>query len=91
MDGEEAAFYDAISAALFGYLSDKLIIDLSDLNRERIEDELRGRNVTESIQSELKKALDECEMVRFAPGVVRSREDMLTATTQIIETLEDEL
>lgn len=91
MDDEDAGFFEAISDALFGYLSDKLIIDLSDLNRERIEDELRTRGVSDHVQSELKKALDECEMVRFAPGVVRSPQEMLAATSEIIETLEDEL
>jgi hypothetical protein len=61
------------------------------LNRERIEDELRSRGVSDALQQELKKALDECEMVRFAPGVVRGKQEMLDASVKIIEALEDEL
>jgi len=89
--GEDAAFYEAISSALFGYISDKLAIPRNALNRERIEEELRTRAVTDPVQSNLKKALDECEMVRFAPGVVRGKQEMLDASANIIEALEDEL
>ncbi|NQV53249.1 MAG: protein BatD [Flavobacteriales bacterium] len=89
--GEDAAFYEAISSALFGYISDKLAIPRSALNRERIEEELRARAVADVVQSDLKKALDECEMVRFAPGIVRGKQEMLNASANIIEALEDEL
>ncbi len=91
LSGDDGAFYEAISSALFGYIADKLAIPRSDLNRERIEDELRSRGVSDALQQELKKALDECEMVRFAPGVVRGKQEMLDASVKIIEALEDEL
>ena len=89
--GDNEPFYDAISIALFGYISDKLVIPFSELNREKIEETLRSKNVSADTQEKLKKALDECEMVRFAPGIVRGKEDMLAASKQIIEELEDEL
>lgn len=91
LSNEDAAFYEAISAALFGYLSDKLGIQRSELNRERIEVSLKESGVSEAVQEDLKKALDECEMVRFAPGVVRGKEEMLMASASIIEALENEL
>ncbi len=88
---ENEPFYNAISLALFGYISDKLVIPISELNREKIEEALRARGIAQHTQDKLKKALDECEMVRFAPGVVRGKEEMLAASKQIIEALEDEL
>lgn len=84
-------FYDAIAKALYGYLSDKLEIDQSDLNRERVDEELKAKQVSEDLRSELKKALDECDMVRFAPGVVRGKDEMLASSKNIIERLEDEV
>ena len=91
LNGENEPFYDAISLALFGYISDKLVIPFSELNREKIEETLRSKQVSPDTQNKLKKALDECEMVRFAPGIIRGKEEMLSASKQIIEELEDEL
>jgi hypothetical protein len=91
LNGENEPFYEAISVALFGYISDKLVIPFSELNREKIDETLRAKNVSADTLQKLKKALDECEMVRFAPGVVRGKEEMLSASKQIIEELEDEL
>lgn len=89
--GENNAFYEAISKALFGYLSDKLSLPLSELNREKIESELKAKNVNETLVTQLSKALDECEMVRFAPGIVRGKDEMLATSKEIIEKLENEL
>jgi len=91
INDKNEAFYEAISKALFGYLSDKLSINLAELNRENIESELKAKNVSQVLIAQLTKALDECDMVRFAPGVVRGKEEMLAASKEIIEKLEDEL
>lgn len=89
--GDNEAFYEAISKALFGYLSDKLSLPLSELNREKIELVLGQKNINTLLISELSKALDECEMVRFAPGIVRGKDEMLASSKEIIEKLENEL
>ncbi|MEX2597928.1 MAG: BatD family protein [Salibacteraceae bacterium] len=91
INGNDAEFYDEISTALFGYVSDKLTIPTSELNREIIQETLHSKGVSDSLLTRLNKALDECEMIRFAPGIVRSKEEMLTATTEIIESLEHEV
>lgn len=89
--GENEAFYEAISKALFGYLSDKLSIPISELNREKIESELIDKGIDTALISQLSIALDECEMVRFAPGIVRGKDEMLASSKEIIEKLENEL
>jgi hypothetical protein len=91
MDASNEVFFEEISVALFGYLSDKLGIPTSSLNREQIESTLCTKAVSEDTLTTLNKALDECEMVRFAPGVVRSKQEMLAASESIIQSLEDEL
>lgn len=84
-------FYEAIAKALFGYISDKLSIPRSNLNRENIAQELANRGIQNELISELTKALDECEMVRFAPGIVRGKQEMLQSSKEIIEKIENEL
>ncbi len=91
LDASNEVFFDEISAALYGYLGNKLGIPTSSLNREQIEAELRAKEVSDETLSALNKALDECDMVRFAPGVVRSKQEILTASASIINALEDEL
>lgn len=88
---DDVAFFDAISSALFGYLSDKLQIAVGDLNRDVIEQALAEASVGDTLRLELKKMLDECDMVRFAPGVVRSKAEMLSSSEKLIESLEDVL
>lgn len=87
----EAGFYEAIAKALFGYLSSKLNLPLSSLDRENIVQELTNRGVSNDLIQDLTKALDECEMVRFAPGIVRGKEEMLSSSKEIIEKIEHEL
>lgn len=90
LNASDQLFYEEIFKALFGYLSDKFGIPVSELNRENIKLQLQTRQTPESLISDLFIALDECEMARFAPGVTRSKDEMLTLSTDIIEKLENE-
>lgn len=66
--GKSSAFYDEVLRALWGYVSDKLSIHVSELSRENISERLALRNVdTETIASFI-EAIDECEFERYAPG-----------------------
>lgn len=91
MHESDMAFYEEIYKALYGYLSDKFAIPVSELNREAIDRILMERQVPEDVSTELRKTLDECEMARFAPGVVRGKDEILNASTHIIEKLENEV
>lgn len=61
-------FYSELSLALFGYLEDKLHIPKADFTIELAQDELRNRNVDESLVSRVKLSAEKSEFVRFAPG-----------------------
>ncbi len=67
-------FYTEISAALFGYLEDKLSIPKSEFTLDRAVDELNKRKVENSIVERLSKNIEKCEFIRFAPGA--GKEDM---------------
>ncbi|MCQ2066529.1 MAG: BatD family protein [Bacteroidaceae bacterium] len=68
-------FYDETLRALCGYVSDKLSIPVADLSKDNIASELRGKNVDESIISELTKLISDCEFARYAPGDDNGRMD----------------
>ncbi|MDK2908457.1 MAG: hypothetical protein PWR20_24 [Bacteroidales bacterium] len=82
---EENAFYNEISAALWGYIADKFNIPLADLSMENIESKLISRNVnTETIKAFI-ETLNNCEFARFAPG--NKTENMEQVYNQALETI----
>lgn len=65
--GRKAAFYEAVSRGMYGYLADRFNISNADLNKEAIEATLRGKNVPEALLRQVLSVLNDCEMARYAP------------------------
>jgi hypothetical protein len=61
-------FYDEMLKATWGYLSDKLIIPVSALNRDNIESELIKYGAAEEVVKTFHEILDTCEFARYAPA-----------------------
>ncbi len=60
--GDNDKFYEEMLHALWGYLSDKLSIPLSQLNRQNIVERLSEKEYSEETISSIVNVLDECEM-----------------------------
>ena len=67
-ENKKNEFYDEVLKALWGYISDKLSIPVSQLSKDNIEAELTKHGVVEDITKTFIGALDECEFARYAPG-----------------------
>ena len=67
-ENKKNEFYDEVLKALWGYISDKLSIPVSQLSKDNIEAELTKHGVAEDITKTFIGALDECEFARYAPG-----------------------
>lgn len=67
-NGEIDQFYDEILKALWGYLSDKLNIPVSDLTRTNAISVLKQEGIGDEILNNLTKILDTCEFARYAPA-----------------------
>src|SRR5664280_294696 len=65
---ETDQFYDEILKAIWGYLSDKLNIPVSDLTRNNAISSLQEQGIDDEIIQSLSKILDACEFERFAPS-----------------------
>lgn len=63
-------FFDALMRAFWGYLSDKLTLPLSELNRDNAKTTLTRFNVDDATIDEFIALIDTCEMARFAPSAV---------------------
>jgi len=66
--GETDRFYEEILKALWGYLSDKLSIPVSDLTRNNAISALKERGIAEEKINSLTEILDKCEYARYAPA-----------------------
>lgn len=91
-ENKKDEFYDEVLKALWGYVSDKLSIPVSMLNKENIENKLTERGVSKDVTASFLKLLDECEFARFAPGDPAQAMDMVnTSAMNIITKIENEI
>lgn len=70
-------FYEEFSQAVWGYISDKLNIPLSQLSMDSVREIMTNRNVPEDIVNEFVDLLNTCEFARFAPGDANKKMDDL--------------
>lgn len=84
------AFYAAIEQAAWTYLSDRLSIPTADLNKENIASILRQKGVSDTRISEVMNVLSTAEFARYAPSTDHAMDDLFTATTNLINNLENE-
>lgn len=62
---KKEAFYQALSAALWGYFSDKLSIPQSKMSKDTITEELQNRAVDSSLQKQVLDMMNRAEMARY--------------------------
>ena len=83
-------FYEEILKAVWGYLSDKLSIPVSDLNRTNAISSLQEWGVDEEKINNLAKILDACEFARFAPSSSGTEAATIyEGTSQFIKSVEN--
>lgn len=67
-DKNNNQFYEEISRALWGYMSDKYHIPTAQLSIESIEAKLEEKGISKEIIQQFIDTLSQCEYARFAPG-----------------------
>lgn len=89
---DKAGFYDEVLKAVWGYLSDKLIMPVSELSKENIAAELAARQVSEASIKECTALLGDCEFARYAPTLSGiSVEKIYDRTAELMNKLENEI
>ena len=67
---EVERFYEEVSKALWGFLSDKLSIPGAELSRSAAEEAMRARGIDGETIEAFGRLIDTCEMARYAPSAV---------------------
>jgi len=65
---KDKEFFDEIFKALWGYLSNKMNIPVSELSKDNVRNKLKEKNIPGEIIDEFINTLDHCEYARFSPG-----------------------
>ncbi|MFN3557136.1 MAG: BatD family protein [Bacteroidales bacterium] len=89
---QENEFYDEIFRALWGYLSDKLSIPVSILNKETVSGAFKSQKVPQELSDSFLETLNQCEFARFAPGQKEDKmAEIYSKALQTIVTIEKDL
>lgn len=90
--GNKERFYEEVFRALYGYLSDKLNIPVSDLSKESISAALTAKSVSTDTISKVIETLDTCEFARYAPSAVSGDlQKIYSDSVSLITQLEEEI
>lgn len=89
--GNKAAFYDETLKALWGYMSDKLLIPVSGLSKESIRTELLSRSIDESDVEALLSLIEECEQAQYSPAATTSMDGVYNNTLDMIGKFESKV
>ena len=64
---DRSGFYAEMLNALWGYMSDKLSIPVSELSKDNINAELEQYGINEQLRKESMELIDKCEFAQYAP------------------------
>lgn len=91
-ENNDTLFYEEIAKSLWGYLSDKLMIPVAELNKDKALEKLKNTSIPDEIINETAQLIDTCEYIRYAPSAFSSnKEELYNQTANIIKKLESNL
>jgi len=91
-NNDKDKFYNEISQAMWGYLSDKFSIPIAELSMESVNQSLQSKNVDYQTAQQLINILNNCEFARFAPESENiNMKKIYNEAIEIIKKIENEL
>ena len=88
--GDKNKFYAEVLTALWGYLSDKIQIPISELNKENISAELTNYGATDEVIAAVIEVLNNCEFAQYAPELSgNDMESIYSAAADAMDKLEN--
>ena len=86
--GDRTSFYEEVSKALWGYISDKMNMQGAELSRDNVQGKLAEQNVPQENIDLLLTVIDKCEYARYAPdsgkeGMEEMYNEAITAISRL--------
>jgi len=91
-EADDKAFYNEIVRSVWGYLADKFNISSADLSKERFNQIMQEKGLSNDLIKETTTLISTCEMAIYAPqSIAESKQSVLSKTELLIESLEKEI
>lgn len=86
-EGDTKEIYNTLHKALFGFLSDKFHLPEAGMSDEELMEHVRSSTIDEQQQAQIRKILDKCATISFAPTGDRTdfRSDIMKTEKLIME------
>lgn len=92
MEESDQRFYEELVRAIWGYLSDKLGMNMADLSSSSVREQLEARGVDEQTEEELSALIADCEYARYAPDAGDTqRSDLYARALRALEAVDASL
>jgi len=91
-NNQNEAFYESVLKSFWGYLSDKLGIDMASLNRETAVSALQEKQAGSELIDNLLRVIEQCEYARYAPaGGNEARQEFYNQAVSVMSSLEKQI
>jgi hypothetical protein len=88
--GETDRFHEEVLKAIWGYLSDKLNMPISELTRTNAISALSQNGADDALTEDMTNILDKCEYARYAPSTDETEiENIFKAASEFIKSVEN--
>lgn len=82
------SFFEEMLLALWGYMSDKLNIPVSNLTKERIREELQRKGCSAEVAHHFTEIISRCDEAQYAPAASVQMEEVYAEGVNIISQIE---
>ncbi|MEG1664304.1 MAG: BatD family protein [Mucinivorans sp.] len=86
--GVKVSFFEEMLRALWGYMGDKLSIDVANLTKERIKTTLTDKGVEQTQIDEFMALMSECEFAQYSPDGAVEMESIYLRALEVIGNME---
>lgn len=90
-EGNRHAFFEEMLRAMWGYISDKFNIPVSNLTKETIREELYRRNVSSALAEQFCEIISRSEEAQYAPSAEGDMSDVYTLAIEVISRIEESI
>lgn len=89
--GDSKAFYESLERALHNYMKARLKIQTLDMQKEKIEQLLKGKGVSEPVIDNFLNLLKSCEIARYTPSVTEDMKSDFDKAARVISEIDKEV
>ncbi len=91
-ENQQEKYYEEMTRAIWGYLSDKLTIPIADLSKEKANENLKTKNISDETILALNEIIENCEFARYSPNSDSSQmNEIYNKSTELISKLEQNI